>query len=302
VAAGHAAWVAVSVATLWRSPASPRPVDARALRAPADIRGWLGAMTLADRRGLQGRADTQSLLGDRLLVTSVSGAWAHVVAPDQPTPLDPRGYPGWVPLRQLSAVAPRAASEVATVMAPTTWLRSDSASAGRLVEVSYGTQLPVLGVVRGWVRVALPGDVVRRVDAGAVTRHPAGSAPVAARGSGLVRAAQAFTGLPYLWAGRSGFGFDCSGLTSLVYRVHGVVIPRDADGQARAGRAVTAAVVVPGDLLFYATATGYVHHVAMYAGSGRMVHAPATGSVVQTIPVGTPSYAEQYAGARRYLH
>jgi cell wall-associated NlpC family hydrolase len=48
-----------------------------------------------------------------------------------------------------------------------------------------------------------------------------------------------FTGLPYLWAGRSGFGFDCSGLTSLDYRVHGVVILRDADAQAVRGRVVS---------------------------------------------------------------
>ena len=39
-----------------------------------------------------------------------------------------------------------------------------------------------------------------------------------------MRSAQSFTGLAYLWAGRSGFGFDCSGLTSLVHRVHGLTI------------------------------------------------------------------------------
>ena len=42
LAPGVQAWVRVSVATLWRTPDSPRAVDAPALRAPADIRGWLG--------------------------------------------------------------------------------------------------------------------------------------------------------------------------------------------------------------------------------------------------------------------
>lgn len=299
--AGQPAWVAVSVATLWHSPSSPRAVDAPALRAPADVRGWLAGMTLADRRGLQGRAETQSLLGDRLLVTAVSGTWAAVVAPDQPTPKDSRGYPGWVPVRQLSAVAPRSGTQAATVVARTAWLRGDDAAAARAVEVSFGTRLPVLGTTGGLVRVALPGGVVRRVDPAAVVRTTTTGRALPGTGASVVASARAFTGLPYLWAGRSGFGFDCSGLTSLVYRVHGVRIPRDADAQSLAGRRVASTSMAPGDLLFYATSSGYVHHVSMYAGSGLMVQSPATGQSVQTIPVATPAYAVQLAGVRRYL-
>ncbi|GAB3437172.1 C40 family peptidase [Phycicoccus ginsengisoli] len=289
------------MATLWLVPSSPRAVDAPALRSPADVRGWLAAMTLTDRRGLQGRAETQALLGDRVLVTALRGTWAKVVAPDQPTPKDARGYPGWVPVRQLSAEAPRSTDQAATVVARTVWLRSDSSAASRVLEVSFGTRLPVLGSAGGLVRVGLPGGVVRRVDPAAVVRASASGPALPATGAALVRSAQSFTGLPYLWAGRSGFGFDCSGLTSLVYRVHGVRVPRDADAQALAGRRVSPGSLAPGDLLFYATASGYVHHVSMYAGSGRMVQSPATGQSVQTIPVSAPAYAAQFSGARRYL-
>lgn len=296
-----AAWIRVSVATVWRAPSSPRPVDTPALRSPADIRGWLQGMSLDDRRGLQGRADTQALLGDRVVVTAVQGTWAHVVVPDQPTPLDPRGYPGWVPLRQLAAVAPPATTQLATVVVQTAWLRTDTAAAGPVVEVSYGTQLPVLGRRDGRLRLGLPDGVVLRADPGVVAVHAVTTAALSATGTSLVRSAESFTGLPYLWAGRSGFGFDCSGLTSLVYRVHGVTIPRDADAQYLAGRRVSQAGAVPGDLLFYATASGYVHHVAMYAGSGRMVQSPATGEDIQVISTATPSYAAQFVGARRYL-
>jgi cell wall-associated NlpC family hydrolase len=109
-----------------------------------------------------------------------------------------------------------------------------------------------------------------------------------------------FTGLPYLWAGRSGFGFDCSGLTSLDYRVHGVAIPRDANAQSVKGRAIARKALRPGDLLFYATG-GHVHHVSIYAGGGRMVQAPRTGSKVQTISVSTASYAREYARGRRFI-
>ncbi|WP_344135385.1 C40 family peptidase [Pedococcus bigeumensis] len=257
-------------------------------------------MSLADRRGLQGRADSQALLGDRVQVTTIRGTWAHVVVPDQPTPLDRRGYPGWVPVRQLVAEAPPSKLESATVVARTSWLRADSSAAGRLVEVSYGTRLPVLGRRDGWLRVGLPGGLVRRIDPASVIQHAVGT-PARSPTSSVVASAKSFTGLPYLWAGRSGFGVDCSGLTSLVFRVHGIVIARDADAQALGGRRVASGDLSPGDLLFYATSTGYVHHVSMYAGSGLMVQAPATGQTVQTIPMSTPKYAAQFAGARRYL-
>ena len=212
VAAGRPAWASVSVATLWRTPSAARGVDAPALRSPADVRSWLAGMTTTQRRGLVGRADTQVLLGDRVLVLAVRGSWANVVVPDQPTPLDRRGYPGWVPVRQLRGTAPVTTESVATVVARTAWLHADTTAALRVVELSYGTRLPRVGVAGAMVRVGLPGGGTGRLSASAVVVHGPGRAAGPPDGSALVRAAQSFTGLPYLWAGRSGFGFDCSGL------------------------------------------------------------------------------------------
>ena len=300
VTVGRNAWVAVSVATLWRSPGSPRFVDRPALANPAGIRQWLSRMTLSDRRGLDGRADTQALLGERVIVVARSGSWVKVVVPDQPTPLDARGYPGWVPTVQLTALGPVATASVATVVARTTFLRTDNASAIPVTEISFGTALPRVGASGAWTRVATPTGQVRRVYSSAVAVRAPGAAALPVTGIDVVRAAQMFGGLPYLWAGRSGFGFDCSGLASLDLRAHGVIIPRDADAQARKGTVVSSRALRPGDLLFYAT-RGYVHHVSIYAGNGRMVQAPNTGSSVQTIAVSTPSYAREFAGARRNI-
>ena len=297
---GHDAWVAVSVATLWRSPRSPRPVDAPALENPARIRAWLSGMSTADRLGLVGRADTQALLGDRVRVTALSGRYAKVVAPDQPTPLDARGYPGWLPLAQLTASPPVTASRVATVVSRTAWLLTDTADGRRAVEVSFGTRLPVVGAVEGEVRVGLPGGRVLRVPATDVSVTRPGAPALPAEGTALVRSATMFTGLPYLWAGTSGFGFDCSGFTYLLHRVHGASIPRDAGPQSTSGTAVSLAALRPGDLLFY-TRNGEVHHVTMSVGRGRMIHAPSTGHVVETISVATAPFASEFSGARRFV-
>ena len=299
LAVGDPAWVSVSVATVWRSPDSPRPVDAPALAKPARVHQWLTAMSLGQRRGLSGRADTQALLGDRVVVLALPPRrprWAKVAVPSQPSPLDAQGYPGWVPRRQLTADAPAASTRRATVLRRTAWLLTDRADPARLFRVSFGTSLPVVGGTSAFVRVATPGGSVRRLARGAVAVHDAGTPALGPSRTSLVATARKFLGLPYLWAGASGFGLDCSGLTWLVDRVHGLRIPRDAAPQSRHGVAV--APPRRGDLMFYAL-NGVVHHVSMYAGHGRMIHSPSTGRSVEI--VSTSVLAAQYVGARRYL-
>ncbi len=257
-------------------------------------------MTTEQRRGLNGRADTQALYGDRVVVLRLRKAWARVAVPDQPAPGRQRGYLGWVPRRQLTGTAPVPTAELATVTTPLAWLRSDDDAATKLLQVSFGTRLSVAGAAGRYVRVYTPTGEIRRVPDSQVTVHDPGAAALTATRSSLVSTARMFIGLDYLWAGRSGFGYDCSGLTSLVYRVHGLTIPRDASPQSAAGRAVGSRPLRRGDLMFYAT-DGAVHHVSMYAGHGRMVHSPHTGSEVQVIATSTSAYAAEYAGARRFL-
>jgi hypothetical protein len=294
---GGSAWVSVSVATLWRSPDSPRAVDAPALARPARIQEWLADLTLSQRRALNGHADTQALLGDQVRVVRLRPRWAKVVVPSQPSQLDSRGYPGWVPRRQLTARPPVSAVEQATVVARTTWLRTDRPDPARLFRISFGTRLPVVDQNDTWVRVVTPDAVVRQVRRSAVVLHLPGEPALPPSTRSLVDTATSFVGLPYLWAGLSGFGLDCSGLTWLDYRVHGITIPRDALPESRSGTQVTRPR--PGDLMFYAT-DGLVHHVSMYVGNGTMVHAPHTGAQVQVVATTSPAYSSEYAGARRY--
>jgi cell wall-associated NlpC family hydrolase len=122
-------------------------------------------------------------------------------------------------------------------------------------------------------------------------------------GDELVTTAKRFLQLPYLWSGTSGFGFDCSGFMYTVYRFHGISIPRDAKDQAQIGLKVERNQLQPGDLLFFAhqKGKGNVHHVAMYAGNGLIIHSPKTERSVEIIPLQTPEYSEEFTVARRYI-
>jgi cell wall-associated NlpC family hydrolase len=254
-------------------------------------------MTLSQRRALNGRVDSQLVMGERVVVDRIDGAWAHVVTPDQPTPLDARGYPGWIPLAQLAFRTPRVATQDLVVTKPTAWLYTGSTKS---VEVSMATRLPVIGVDGGWVRTETPSGAAVSVQSGDVAVVARGAAPFAATGADVVRTGHLFDGLPYLWGGTSGFGFDCSGFTHLVYEMRGVTIPRDADAQARAGTPVARADLKPGDLVFFAS-NGFVHHVGIYVGDDSMLDSPQTGTVVRIDSLSAQPFASEYAGARRYL-
>jgi cell wall-associated NlpC family hydrolase len=296
--AGRSAWVAVSVARLWQSPSAPWPVDAPALRTPVQFRSWLRHMTLAQQRALDLRSDTEALLGDRVVVVRLRRHWAKVVVPSQPSQKDARGYPGWVPRRQLTGRDPVATTQTATVTRRTAWLRTDDAAAGRDLAISFGTDLPYLGRTGRYARVATPRGDPRLLPLGAVVVHDRGTPAIAPSRAGLVSTAKTFLGVPYLWGGLSGFGLDCSGLTWLDHRVHGIRIPRDALPQSQHGTLV--GTRQPGDLLFYA-GNGPVHHVTMYIGDGQIIQAPHTGAVVRIDPFAGQPLRSEYVGARSYL-
>lgn len=300
VGAGRAAaapvvrYVDVSVATLWTSPSAPRAIDRPALTDPVDLAAWNRVLDTSARRGLVGRIETQALFGAPVRVLRQRGAWTQIAVPDQPTPRNRAGYPGWVPTRQLQASATFGrllSGPVAVVVRPTAWLRGPK----RRLEVSFGTRLPLRGFAGGEVVVVTPDGTRARLARSAVRTYRSPSAIAAPTGQGIVAAARAFLGVRYLWGGTSAFGLDCSGLINLIYRAGGIVIPRDADAQALAGRRIAWSALAPGDLLFYGRR--HIGHVALYAGRGMMIEAPNSASSVRL----TPARRTDLAGTRRYL-
>jgi cell wall-associated NlpC family hydrolase len=117
-----------------------------------------------------------------------------------------------------------------------------------------------------------------------------------------VRWAISKIGLPYVWGGNgleSGdAGFDCSGLTKYSYQSAGVGLPRTAHTQYLATEKVPPNEEPRlGDLVFYGSPQGRIHHVGMYIGNGQMINAPTFGMAVQIHSYRTPG--DDYAGAGR---
>jgi cell wall-associated NlpC family hydrolase len=270
-------------------------------------------MSLRQKRWLVGRLQTQALYGQKVVILEESGNWVKVAVKGQPTPGHPLGYPGWMPKGQLTYNAGLSRYErkaFVQVESPTTWLYNTYKLDSRFIEVSYATRLPLLAKRNGAVKVAtLHGD--KWVKASGASVYSSESAIPKPTGKRLVESAKKFLRLPYLWAGTSGFGFDCSGFTYTVHKVHGVTMPRDTVTRAQlenpelaGGKAVQSyADLQRGDLVYFAyqSGAGYIHHVGMYVGEGRMIHSPPNPSRgVETISIKRSGLIKEYAGAIRY--
>ena len=73
-----------------------------------------------------------------------------------------------------------------------------------------------------------------------------------------------FLGAPYVWGGKTQFGYDCSGFTQIFFRCLGVSLLRDAYQQATQGATVHLLdEALTGDLAFFDNADGKITHVGI---------------------------------------
>lgn len=116
------------------------------------------------------------------------------------------------------------------------------------------------------------------------------------KGSKIVAAAMRYLGTPYSWGAGNAkgptrgqptgaypkqavntVGFDCSGLVLYAYAQVGLKMPRVSYGQLKMGSRAALSSLRPGDLVGF----GNGHHIGIYIGNGKYIHAPQTGDVVK---------------------
>ncbi|WP_040634116.1 C40 family peptidase [Mobilicoccus pelagius] len=134
-------------------------------------------------------------------------------------------------------------------------------------------------------RLAVTGALALSLSGGmTLASAPAADAAISSsQGVKAVSIASTKRGTPYRYGATGPRAFDCSGFTGWTYKRMGKNIPRTADAQYRASIKISRGQARPGDLVFYGG--GRKHHVGIYAGNGRMWHAPRTGDVVKLAKV-----------------
>ena len=86
-------------------------------------------------------------------------------------------------------------------------------------------------------------------------------------------------GARYGYGGTGPHRFDCSGLTRWVYARVGKSLPHSSAAQANKVKRIKRSNARRGDLVFFYD-NGGVYHVAIFAGHGRVWHAPHSGTRV----------------------
>ncbi|MEU9580629.1 C40 family peptidase [Streptomyces chilikensis] len=123
---------------------------------------------------------------------------------------------------------------------------------------------------------------------GIVVPGLAAEAQAATAGSKALKVAASKKGTPYRYGATGPHAFDCSGLTLYSFRKAGKALPRTAAQQYNRTTRVSAAKRRPGDLVFFHSGSR-VYHVGIYAGSGKLWHAPKSGDVVRLQRIWTRS-------------
>ncbi|MEK4219234.1 C40 family peptidase [Bacillus sp. FSL L8-0222] len=285
-----------AVANIWTTPDTPRPFDQTMLDPTVSIREWLKSMTYDQRLGLctDNVIQTQVLFGEEVLVTAEQDEWVSVVVPGQSSRKDKRGYPGWMKKNQLKNTNLPQSNHTVAITKPTAFLYGDTGD--KEIELSFLTALPLIEEENGFFKVATPfGDRLLRQTDAALVQNKKGTA------EDIIQTGASFLGLPYLWGGISGFGFDCSGFMYSVFKANGYRIPRDAGDQAKTGKEVPLHDIGAGDLLFFAyeEGNGAIHHVGLSIGDGKMLHSPKTGKSIEIITLKDTGYEKELCAARR---
>lgn len=157
--------------------------------------------------------------------------------------------------------------------------------------------------------IQLPDGRIWKIETSDAVQLDQRPAPTAAGIRQTLELTARFCGVPYLWGGRTPYGFDCSGLAGTFHSFMGVSIPRDADQQYIAGE-VVAGTPAPGDLLFFGEKNEddevHISHVAISLGGDEFIHANGSdwGVSYNSFDPSNKLYGkwlhENYRGVRRF--
>lgn len=219
---------------------------------------------------------SQALLGTPVHILQITdkNGWPQVQTPDT--------YTGWVHKDAITLLsfeeyhAWNAAPKI-VVTALTGVVRAGASERAATVgDVVAGARLRDLGRQGRYWRVGFPDGRTGYLRRDLAEREAAWRARLDQSPEAILASALTMNGFPYMWAGMSPKGMDCSGFVRTVFFMHDLIIPRDAGPQSRTGERIYGTQnLLPGDLVFFGrkdTATPKVSHVGIYLGEGKFIH------------------------------
>lgn len=251
--------------------------------------------------------DTQIVMGEEVQVLETSGEFSRIRTQD--------GYGGWIRTVRLVPIDPLPRVAEGRVISLLAQVLAEAKPDGRVITVlPIEARIGLTDQVNSYQGVVLPNGLRGFVQASEqveLVRMPLAQRDLATsdKAAQAAREALRFVGTPYLWGGTTPFGIDCSGLTQLVYKRTGLLLPRNADMQIADPRfePILPAVTlprcrfVPGDLLSFGPSDDKITHIGIAVSDTSFIHSSGhsrRGGTYEEL-IANGAYHGIYRGARR---
>ena len=182
---------------------------------------------------------SQLLFGEVFTINEVQKNWINIT-----TLFD--AYSGWIDIKHLKLLSEKELKR---------WLDGLSPAFNLLTEIKtpWGNQRLIRGAYLSNENLFNIGN-----DSFEILNSSKDNLPAT-----IFETAASYLNAPYLWGGKQPFGIDCSGLTQMVYRFHGVNLPRDASQQVEIGQEIEFENITEGDIAFFHNKSGKIIHVGI---------------------------------------
>lgn len=200
---------------------------------------------------------SQAIFSEEIQVLGKERTWTKIQTPD--------GYSGWV--EGLKCVEGDYHPDVQIERLVAYLYDVEDTEWGPVLTLPYASKLKVVDASSArWLKVELPDHSQLFVQRGDVEPQDK---------SDLIAFSLRFLNTPYVFGGRSSFGYDCSSFVQMLYRHIGIDLKRDARQQIADPHLeeISFSSLMPKDLVFFGKEEGKIQHVGMCIGEDKFIHA-----------------------------